>query len=165
MGEMLGKKGDFMHEIRTVPALKNYLYRQIWRPRGTTSSETRAVLLRVIQQSRDVPALACQEPFSFHGNVLPITSLKAERTQKQAGDLESAGSARVETSLTLQLDVWMCCPHSTCTRAQTVALSNLPAAEEPGTKSSFTIPGVVSSQQGGRYPASFQGQSFSAEKS
>lgn len=135
---------------------------------GTTSSETRAVLLRVIQWNRDVPAPACQDPRSFRGSVLPIISLKAERTQKHAGDLESAGSARVESSLTLQLAVGVCCPQSPCEHQSSDSGSEQPprsAADEPGTKRSFTVSGVVSSQQRGRYSASFQGQSLSAEKS
>lgn len=75
-----------------------------------------------------MPALAGQEIRSFHGNVLPITSAKSEGTQKHAGDLESAGSARVETSVTLQLAVGVCHPQSPCKHQSSDSGSKQPPA-------------------------------------
>lgn len=65
-------------------------------------------------ENKDVLNLPCQEPRSFHGNVLAITSLRAERTRRCGGDLETAGSARVETYYTLWLAVGPRCPQSPC---------------------------------------------------
>lgn len=104
---------------------------------GTTSSESRAVLLGVVEQSRDVLTLPCQEPRSFHGNILSSTSLWAERTRRCGGDLETAGSAWVETSHTPLLAVGMRCPQSPCKHQSSDSGSKQPprgAADGPGRK-------------------------------
>ena len=136
--------------------------------KGTTSSETRVVLLMVVDQSSNMLTLPCHEPRSFNGNLLSVTSLQAERTRRCGGDLETARSARVETSHILWLAVGECCPQSPRKHQSADSGFKWPpygAADGPGRKSTFTVSVVVSSQQRGRYSASFQGQSLFAEKS
>lgn len=97
-----------------------------------------------MEQSRDVLTLPCQDPRSFHGNLLSITSLWAERTRRCGGNLETAGSARLETCYTLPLAVGACCPQSPCKHQSSDSGFTQPphrAEGEPGRKSTHILCG------------------------
>lgn len=119
-----------------------------------------------MEQSRDVLTLPCQD----HGPSTEISSPSLLYGQK--------GPEGVEETLKLQdLPGWR--PATPCSllweraapkahasiRARTVALHNLPTELKVSLgEKALTFSVVVSSRQKGRYSASFQGQSLSAEK-
>lgn len=133
---------------------------------GTTSSETRAVLLRVVEPVGMSLTLPCQDPRSLHGNLLSTTSLGQK------------GTEGVEETLKLPnvpdwrpITLWLAVEHTApkahpIIRAQAMASSNpLETAGGPGIKITSAVSVVVSSQQRRRYSAALQGQSLPAEKS